>query len=135
MPSTLNPDELIIRALVDKLKESSFKVMLGYSAAGLSELEPPAILVQLDSMKETDRQNKRAKYTLELTVSSVTRTDSDTTYNLMNMVHVIRSLLNESGSIHSGIRKINFSDTQFDIAPSNGQLSFADMSVNINAVF
>ncbi|MCW7553296.1 hypothetical protein NX722_11735 [Endozoicomonas gorgoniicola] len=133
MPSTSNPDEQIIKALVAKLEESRFPVLLGYSIADLPEIEPPAILVQLDSIREQERQGKRAKYRLELTVSGVYRTQPDTTYQLMTIVRTIRSLLN---SAHfEGVRKISFSETQFDIAPNNGQLSFADMSVNLEAIF
>ncbi|UYM16192.1 hypothetical protein [Endozoicomonas euniceicola] len=133
MLSTSNPDEQIIKALLTKLEESRFPVLLGYSIADLPEIEPPAILVQLDSIRELERQGKRAKYRLELTVSGVYRTQPDTTYQLMTIARMIRSLL-----IHAsfeGVRKISFSETQFDIAPNNGQLSFADMSVNLEAVF
>ena len=133
MPSTSNPDEQIIKALVAKLEESDLSVLLGYSIADLPEIEPPAILVQLDSIREQERQGKRAKYLLELTVSGVDRTQHDSTYKLMALVRKIRSLLNNAR--FEGVRKISFSETQFDIAPSNGQLSFADISVNLEAVF
>ncbi|MCW7551812.1 hypothetical protein NX722_10035 [Endozoicomonas gorgoniicola] len=133
MPSTSNPDEQIIKALVAKLEESRFPVLLGYSIADLPDIEPPAILVQLDSIRELERQGKRAKYRLELTVSGVYRTQPDTTYELMTIARTIRSLLNNAR--FEGVRKISFSETQFDIAPGNGQLSFADMSVNLEVVF
>ncbi|MCW7551773.1 hypothetical protein NX722_03790 [Endozoicomonas gorgoniicola] len=133
MPSTSNPDEQIIKALVAELEESSFPVLLGYSIADLPDIEPPAILVQLDSIREQERQGKRAKYQLELTVSGVYRTQPDSTYQLMTIARTIRSLLNNAN--FESVRKISFSETQFDIAPNNGQLSFADMSVNLEAVF
>ncbi|UYM16256.1 hypothetical protein [Endozoicomonas euniceicola] len=61
MPSTSNPDEQIIKALVAKLEESRFPVLPGYSIADLPDIEPPAILIQLDSIRELERQGKRAK--------------------------------------------------------------------------
>ena len=39
MPSTSNPDEQIIKALVARLEESSFPVLLGYSIADLPDIE------------------------------------------------------------------------------------------------
>ena len=135
MSSMSNPDQQIVRSLVETLEQSGHTVLLGYSAEGLSELKPPAILVQLDSIREQERKGQKAKYLMEFTVSSVIRTSESVTYDLMAIVHSIRTLLSEWDSINDGIRKLFFSETQFDIAPSHAQLSFADLTVTLEAVY
>ena len=138
MPSTLNseahPEDAVIDALIERLEQVCDSVYLGYSISGAgNDLKPPAILVQLESMPEQTRSNQRAKFTMQFIISSVAYTESRTTYELIKMVRSIRNALHEC-PLCPQARSITTADVQFDIAPSNGQLSFADMSVNIEVV-
>ena len=139
MPSTSNPEEqhpeeAVLDALIERLKQVCDDVFLGYSVSGAgNDLKPPAILVQLETMPEQTRSNKRAKYQMQFIISAVAYTESRTTYELIKQVRSIRSALHES-PLCPEARAITTADVQFDIAPSNGQLSFADMSVNIEVV-
>ena len=85
-------------------------------------------------MKSNDREQK-AKYRIDLNVSLAERTNTQTTYKLIELSKSVRSTLGSSERICPEARKVNFSETQFDIAPSNSQLSFADISLQIEAVF
>ena len=70
---------------------------------------------------------------MQFIISSVAYTESRTTYELIKMVRSIRNALHEC-HLCPQARSITTADVQFDIAPGNGQLSFADLSVNIEVV-
>lgn len=130
-----SPEESIIKALVKQLTSVCNQVLLGYSATGVEEaLNPPAILIQLDAISETERQGARAKFHLQLTVSVVVTTCETTTYDLIEQVRSVRSALNSLPPIDRSVRQLTFSETQFDIAPGHGQLSFADIVLIIEVV-
>lgn len=135
MPSISNPEteETVINALIERLKQVCDDVFLGYSVSGQDELKPPAILVHLDDMPELTRSNKRAKHSMQFTISAVAYTETRTTYELIKMVRSIRTALHDSPLCPEALA-IKINGSPFDIAPSNGQLSFADMSVNIEVI-
>ena len=135
MSSTLSPEQRIIDALTDKLKSCCDQVLLGYSGTGLNEnLKPPVILIQLESLSEQAQQGSKRKYQLQFNLTSVVATKEDTTYELLKLSRSIRSALNNGGRICPEARKHSFSDTLFDISPNHSQLSFADMTVTIEAI-
>ena len=135
MPSTSNTEKQIIENLVDHLKQVSANTLLGYSATGLEkDIELPAILVQLESINEEQRQGQRAKYRMALNISVVTKTNTQTTYTLLDLTRSIRELFTTGQRFTPEARNITFSETQFDIAPSNAHLSFADLQLNIEVV-
>ena len=81
MPSISNPERQIIEKLLAHLKQVSENTLLGYSATGQEQdLDLPAILVQLESINEEQRQGQRAKYRMEFNISVVAKTNKDTTY-------------------------------------------------------
>ncbi len=135
MPSTLNPERQIIDNLIAHLKQVSKNTLLGYSATGQEQdLDLPAILVQLESISEEQRQGNRAKYRMELNISVVTKTNADTTYALIDLTHSIRELFTAAQRFTPEARSVSVSETQFDIAPSNAHLSFADVQLHIDVV-
>lgn len=135
MPSTLNPERQIINNLIAHLKQVSENTLLGYSATGQEQdLDLPAILVQLESISEEQRQGNRAKYRMELNISVVTKTNADTTYTLIDLTHSIRELFTTGQRFTPEARSVSVSETQFDIAPSNAHLSFADLQLHIDVV-
>lgn len=135
MPSTLSPERQIIDNLITHLKQVADNTLLGYSATGQEQdLDLPAILVQLESISEEQRQGQRAKYRMELNISVVTKTNADTTYALIDLTHSIRELFTTGQRFTPEARSISVSETRFDIAPSNAHLSFADVQLHIDVV-
>ena len=135
MPSTSNPEKQIIESLVAHLKQITENTLLGYSATGLEkDIELPAILVQLESINEEQRQGQRAKYRMAFNISVVAKTNTQTTYTLVDLTRSIRELFTTGQRFTPEARNINFSETQFDIAPSNAHLSFADLQLQIEVV-
>ena len=135
MPSTSNPEKQIIENLVAHLKQITENTLLGYSATGLEkDIELSAILVQLESINEEQRQGQRAKYRMEFNISAVAKTNTQTTYTLIDLTRSIRELFTTGKRFTPEARNIAFSETNFDIAPSNAHLSFADMSLQIDLV-
>ena len=135
MPSTLNPERQIIDNLIAHLKQISENTLLGYSATGQEQdLDLPAILVQLESISEEQRQGQKAKYRMALNISVVSKTNADTTYALIDLTHSIRQLFTTGQRSTPEARNVSVSKTQFDIAPSNAHLSFADLQLHIDVV-
>ncbi len=135
MPSMSNPESLVIEKLIEHLKQVAPNTQLGYSAIGQEQdLELPAILVQLESINEEQRQGTKAKYRMEFNISAVAKTNNDTTYNLIDLTRSIRELFTTGERFTPEARTMTFSETNFDIAPSNAHLSFADMSLQIDVV-
>ncbi|MET4695002.1 hypothetical protein [Endozoicomonas lisbonensis] len=136
MSSTLSPEHQIVNALVDRLKSTTAQVLLGYSATGVEQdLTLPSLLVQLESITEQTRNGTRAKYQMQFILSAVVPTDENTTYELLNLVRSVRESLNNPQPLCEQVRQLTFSETQFDIAPGQGHLSFADMTLTIEAIF
>ncbi len=135
MPLTSNPERQIIESLIEHLKQVSENTLLGYSATGQEQdLDLPAILVQLESINEEQRQGQRAKYRMEFNISVVAKTNIDTTYTLLDLTRSIRELFTTGQRFTPEARNIHFSETQFDISPSNVHLSFADLQLHIDVV-
>ena len=135
MPSTSSPEKQVIDKLITHLKQVSSNTLLGYSATGQEkDLDLPAILVQLESINEEQRQGQRAKYRMAFNISAVAKTNKDTTYTLLNLTRSIRELFNTSQRFTPEARNVSVSETQFDIAPSRAHLSFADLQLNIEVV-
>lgn len=135
MPSMSNPESLVIEKLIEHLKQVAPNTQLGYSAIGQEQdLELPAILVQLESINEEQRQGTKAKYRMEFNISAVAKTNNDTTYSLIDITRSIRELFTTGERFTPEARTMTFSETNFDIAPSNAHLSFADMSLQIDVV-
>ncbi len=133
MPTALN-EQRIIEAITDKLSTVA-NTKLGYSATGLDDtLTTPAILVQLENLIETERQGRRAKYELQFNLSAVVKTSEQTTAELIQLTHQIRTALTPATRLCPEARKHALSDTRFDIAPSYGQLSFADSSLTVEVI-
>lgn len=135
MPSMLNPERQIIDNLIAHLKQVSENTLLGYSATGQEQdLDLPAILVQLESISEEQRQGQKAKYRMAFNISVVSKTNADTTYALVDLTHSIRELFTTVRRFTPEARNVSVSETQFDIAPSNAHLSFADLQLHIDVV-
>ena len=135
MPSRLNQERVIVEKLIEHLKTITDNVQLGYSGTGLEkDIEIPAILVQLASITEEQRQGAKAKFQIEFNISAVTKTNQDTTYNLIDLSRSIRELFTTGERFTPEVRNVSISETQFDIAPSNAHLSFADLQLQIEVV-
>ena len=135
MPSTLSPEKQVIENLLTHLKQVSSNTLLGYSATGQEkDLDLPAILVQLESINEEQRQGQRAKYRMVFNISAVAKTNKDTTYALLDLTRSIRELFNTGQRFTPEARNVSVSETQFDIAPGRAHLSFADLQLNIEVV-
>ena len=136
MPSTSSPETRIVEALVYRLTEVTPNVLLGYTALGLDEeLPKPAILVQLESHQEQGRQGSRVKMQMSLNISVVIKTNEESTYALLDLTRSIRALFTTGELWVPEARNTQFSETQFDIAPNHGQLSFADIQLTIDVIF
>ena len=136
MPSTSSPETRIVEALVYRLTEVTPNVLLGYTALGLDEeLPKPAILVQLESLKEQGRQGSRVKMQMSLNISVVIKTNEESTYALLDLTRSIRALFTTGERWVPEARNTQLSETQFDIAPNHGQLSFADIQLTIDVIF
>ncbi|WP_419835261.1 hypothetical protein [Endozoicomonas atrinae] len=135
MPSTSSPETRIVEALVYRLTEVTPTVLLGYTALGVDEeLPKPAILVQLESLQEQGRQGSRVKMQMSLNVSVVIKTNEESTYALMDLTRSIRAIFTTGERLVPEARNTQFSETQFDIAPNHGQLSFADIQLTIDVI-
>ena len=135
MPSTLNPERQIIDNLIAHLKQISENTLLGYSATGQEQdLDLPAILVQLESISEEQRQGQKAKSRMALNISVVSKTNADTTYAVIDLTHSIRQLFTTGQRFTPEVRSVSVRETHFDIAPSNSHLSFADVQLHIEVV-
>ncbi|WP_419835312.1 hypothetical protein [Endozoicomonas atrinae] len=135
MPSTSSPETRIVEALVYRLTEVTPTVLLGFTALGLDEeLPKPAILVQLESLKEQGRQGRRVKMQMSLNISVVIKTNEESTYALMDLTRSIRALFTTGERWVPEARSTQLSETQFDIAPNPGQLSFADIQLIIDVI-
>ena len=136
MPSTSSPETRIVEALVYRLTEVTPNVLLGYTALGLDEeLPKPAILVQLESLQEQGRQGSRVKMQMSLNISVVIKTNEESTYALLDLTRSIRALFTTEERWVPEARNTQLSETQFDIAPNHGQLSFADIQLTIDVIF
>ena len=136
MPSTSSPETRIVEALVYRLTEVTPNVLLGYTALGLDEeLPKPAILVQLESLQERGRQGSRVKMQMSLNISVVIKTNEESTYALLDLTRSIRALFTTEERWVPEARNTQLSETQFDIAPNHGQLSFADIQLTIDVIF
>ncbi|MTI13007.1 hypothetical protein [Sansalvadorimonas verongulae] len=132
--STASNEQRIVEALVDRLTAIA-STKLGYSATGLDDSLPtPSILVQLESLTETGRQGERGRFELQFNISAVLQTSEKTTVELVSLTRQIRTTLNPAEKLCPESRKHTLSDTRFDIAPSYGQLSFADSTLTVEAI-
>ncbi len=139
MPSTSNPDALVVDALIlekliEHLKQITPKVFLGYSASGLERPLLPAILLDLESISEDSRQGTKAKCSMRINISLVESTDAETTYRLLALNDAVRNLFAENNRPFPAVRKLSISETQFDISPNNSHFSFADMTLVLEVV-
>ena len=135
MFSASNPERQIIDNLIAHLKQVSENTLLGYSATGQEQdLDLPAILVQLESISEEQRQGQKAKYRMAFNISAVARTNKNTTYTLLDLTHAIRELFATGQRFTPEARSVSVSETRFDIAPSNAHLSFADVQLHIDII-
>ncbi len=133
--TAVNPEQKIIKAIVERLEVSQHSVLLGYSAIGLTDdLTLPACLIQLESIQEQARQGHRVKAIMVLNLSVVTKTNEGTTFSLIDQVRGVRQTLDTGERLCPEARKLSFSETQFDIAPNHGQLSFADIQLTIDVI-
>ncbi len=133
MPSESN-EQAIVDTIVERL-ETVADTRLGYSATGLEDsLSTPAILVQLESLVETGRQGSREKLQLQFNISAVVKTSKETTSELLSLTRQVREALNPTYRLNPASRSHTLSDTRFDIAPSRGQLSFADSTLIVEAI-
>ena len=135
MLSTSSPERQIVDNLITHLKQVADNTLLGYSATGQEQdLDLPAILVQLESISEEQRQRQKAKYRMAFNISVVARTNKDTTYTLLDLTHAIRKLFATGQRFTPEARSVSISETRFDIAPSNAHLSFADVQLHIDII-
>ena len=131
-----SPEKQIVSSLMSRLGTICDQVLLGYSATGVEQdLDSPSLLVQLESMTEQEQQGARRKYLLQFNLSAVVTTDERTTYALLDLSRLVREALFSQNRLCPEARKLTFSETQFDIAPNHTQLSFADITVTVEAVF
>ena len=132
----MNPEKQMVSSLMERLNPLCDQVLLGYAGTGLdNDLKPPAILVQLESITELEQQGCRRKYQFQFNLSAVVATDEGTTYALLELSRSIREAMDSNERLCPAARKLIFSETQFDIAPNNSHLSFADMALIVEAVF
>ncbi|MGI9278338.1 MAG: hypothetical protein ACR2PX_01755 [Endozoicomonas sp.] len=131
-----HPEQQLVSTLIHTLEPVCDQVLLGYSATGLEqELKPPALLVQLESISQLQQQGSRRKYRWVFNLSAVVPTNDQSTYTLLDLRRAVRETMAASKTLDQQVRKIEFSETQFDIAPNQGQLSFADITLTLETVF
>ncbi|WP_345197282.1 hypothetical protein, partial [Kistimonas scapharcae] len=110
-------------------------VKVGYPATGLEDdLEVPAILVQLESLTELNRRGQRGLYQLQFLISLAVRTSDASTESLLQLSRQIRQAMAPGTRLCPEARKLQLTETQFDIAPAHGRLSFADIGLQVDAV-
>ncbi len=135
MSSTSSHDQQLIDAIMDSLRLVTDQVLLGYSATGRDDkLQLPALLLQLESLSELQQSGSRRKYQWQLNLSVVVPTDEQATITLLQLVRSVRLELSQFQRLQSQIRKLTFSEIQFDVAPIQGQYSFADMTLTLETV-
>ncbi len=133
MPS-ISSEQAVVEALIQRLKTVMDNVRLGYSAVGLeSEGITPAIFVQLESLSELKRQGSKARYLMQFTIGVAVKTNENTTLELLGYNRAVRETLNGQWT-DPAIRKLTLEETQFDIAPGNSQLSFADTTLTLEMI-
>ena len=137
MPSTSNStgaEQAIVDALVERLQAVA-ETKLGYGATGLEDsLTTPAILVQLERLVESGRQGAKIKAQLQFTISAAVKTSDQTTSELLALTKQIRQTLKPNERLCPEARTHSLNDTRFDIAPSRGQLSFADSTLTVETI-
>ncbi len=140
------PETRILTALISRLSgirktkgyqtDAGLNVQLGYAATGLEDsIQTPAILAQLESLLEKERNGRRAKYQMDFTLSAVTPTHLDATWQLLLISWDLRKALTVTDPLCQEVRKITLGDTGFDIGIANSRLSFADLSLQLDTVF
>ena len=134
MPLASN-ETAILNAVISRLKTVTENVLLGYSATGVQDRDnAPFIMVQLESLDELGRQGNKARYQFRFNISTAVKTTDNTTQELLIYACAIRQALDSDERICSQARKHSLEETQFDIAPGHGQLSFADMALTVEAI-
>ncbi|GAA4648722.1 hypothetical protein GCM10023116_09930 [Kistimonas scapharcae] len=129
------PENRILTALIARLESVCSHVKVGYPATGLEDdLEVPAILVQLESLIELNRSGQRGLYQLQFLISLAVRTSEASTESLLQLSHQIRQALALGTRLCPEARKLQLTETQFDIAPAHGRLSFADIGLQVDTV-
>ena len=130
------PELAIIETIQEKLSPLVNQVLLGYAAKGVDDqLQPPTILIQLASISEESQQGKRAKYPMQIELVLVVTTDDKSLEALIRLNRFVRLAIPVSERMTSQVSKLSFSETGFDIAPNQGQLSFADITLTLETVF
>ncbi len=129
------PESRILAALIAQLESVCSNVKIGYPATGLEDdLEVPAILVQLESLTELNRRGQRGLYQLQFLISLAVRTSDASTESLLQLSRQIRQAMVPGTRLCPDTRKLQLTETQFDIAPAHGRLSFADMNLQVDTV-
>lgn len=136
MPYESSPEAEVLTAIVEQLKQVTSVVLLGYAAQGLDgdDAPVPAILVQLESWREMQQQGGRSKIELQLGLSIVEQTDEQSVYRLLSTARAIRAQFMGATRWHESARRTELGEVDFDIAPSRGQLSFADIALRVEMV-
>ena len=135
MPSTSSPETNIVNAITEKLATVIDNVRLGYSATGLDDDDVfPAILVQVQNLREQTRQGNKARYQFSFVISVAMKNNADTTIDLLQYARQVRAVFPLGSKICPEAIKHSLEDTEFDIAPGHSQLSFADMTLTVEAI-
>ena len=135
MPSISSPETIIIDAITGKLATVIDNVRLGYSATGIDNDDQfPAILVQLDTLREINRQSSKARYQFSFMVSVAIKTNANTTAALLQYARQMREAFPLNEKLCPASIKHSLSETEFDIAPGHSQLSFADITLTVEAI-
>jgi len=130
-----SPEQAVLEALIEQLKTVMEPVYLGYSATGSEQdLELPALLVQLESMRETRRQGYKARYRMDLLISVPVKTETDALFELLTQSNAVRDLLTSNPTLGSHVREVRVQESRFDIAPHHGQWSFVEIDVQIDLI-
>ena len=129
------PESRILAALIARLESVCSNVKTGYPATGLEDdIDVPAILVQLESLTELNRSGHRGLYQLQFLISLAVRTSDASTELLLQLSQQIRQALVPGTRLCPEARKLQLTETQFDIAPAHGRLSFADIGLQVETV-
>ncbi|WP_263080060.1 hypothetical protein [Endozoicomonas sp. Mp262] len=135
MPSISSPEAIIVDAITSKLAAVIDNVLLGYSATGIDNGDQfPAILVQLDTLREINRQGSKARYQFSFIISVALKTQAETTLELLQYARQVREVFPLNEKLCPASIKHSLSETEFDIAPGHSQLSFADITLTVEAI-